>query len=80
MHGELESHIPFPVRAAELRDECLLGLDFLDEFGACLNIGNKVLKLPGIEVPLVTPDVHAITIRRVKVALPPTLQDGRQVK
>lgn len=60
--------VTFPVLVAELQDECLLGLDFLDEIGVCLNMRNKVLQLPEVEVPLATPDNHAIALRRVKVA------------
>lgn len=59
--------ITSPLLVAELQDEFPLSLDILDEFGACLNMGNKVLQLPEVEVPLGTPDVHAIALRRMRL-------------
>ncbi|XP_063845343.1 uncharacterized protein LOC135091534 [Scylla paramamosain] len=41
-----------PVYIADLDEPCLLGLDYLTQSKACVDLGRKLVRVPGQEVPL----------------------------
>src|SRR5215469_2657116 len=59
---------------ADITDECILGLDFMDKFGFIINIAGRTLKQGNVEFPL-SSEEQAITVRRVTlvsdVVIPP---------
>ena len=68
--GVGSSELLLPVYVADVEDSCLLGLDYLTQMGACVDLGRKLLRVGGEELPLLPGDAPAevLAVNRVHLA------------
>lgn len=68
--GVGSSELLLPVYVADVEDSCLLGQDYLTQRGACVDLGRKLLRVGGEELPLLPGDAPAevLAVNRVRLA------------
>ena len=61
----------WPVYVSEVQDDCLLGLDLLRAVGALVDLEKGILKVVGVELPLIYTEALAEVVVTREVTLPP---------